>query len=141
MVIEWAGRPCRHRSRHFHIRPAQDVKEGSHEPGNTKELLCHVSYRGEDYRDIPLLTEREVWLRKSILDEDGKPVVGEDGIELKEVVKVMPAQIRDAIERNRSEYLESLSARARSARDGSERLGRGAAQRASSRMSREDIPF
>ena len=31
-------------------------------------------YRGEDYRDIPLLTEREVWLRKSILDEDGKPV-------------------------------------------------------------------
>lgn len=90
-------------------------------------------YRGEDYRDIPLLTEREVWLRKSILDEDG--------IELKDVVKVMPAQIRDAIERNRSEYLESLSARARSARDGSERLGRGAAQRASSRMSREDIPF
>ena len=69
-------------------------------------------YRGEDYRDIPLLTEREVWLRKSILDEDGKPVVGEDGIELKDVVKVMPAQIRDAIERNRSEYLESLSARA-----------------------------
>ena len=106
-------------------------------------------YRGEDYRDIPLLTEREVWLRKSILDEDGKPVVGEDGkpvvgedgIELKDVVKVMPAQIRDAIERNRSEYLASLSARARSARDGSERLGRGAAQRASSRMSREDIPF
>lgn len=48
-------------------------------------------YRGEDYRDIPLLTEREVWLRKSILDEDGKPVVGEDGIELKDVVKVMPA--------------------------------------------------
>lgn len=90
-------------------------------------------YRGEDYRDIPLLTEREVWLRRSILDEDG--------IELKDVVKVMPAQIRDAIERNRSEYLESLSARARSARDGSERLGRGAAQRASSRMSREDIPF
>lgn len=98
-------------------------------------------YCGEDYRDIPLLTEREVWLRRSILDEDGKPVVGEDGIELKDVVKVMPAQIRDAIERNRSEYLESLSARARSARDGSERLGRGAAQRASSRMSREDIPF
>ena len=53
-------------------------------------------YRGEDYRDIPLLTEREVWLRKSILDEDGKPVIGEDGIELKDVVKVMPAQIRDA---------------------------------------------
>lgn len=76
-----------------------------------------------------------------ILTQVSKPVVGEDGIELKEVVKVMPAQIRDAIERNRSEYLESLSERARSARDGSERLGRSAAQRANSRMSREDIPF
>ena len=31
-------------------------------------------YRGEDYRDIPLLTNREVWLRRSILDKDGKPV-------------------------------------------------------------------
>ena len=54
---------------------------------------------------------------------------------------MMPAQIRDAIERNRSEYLDSLSERARSARDGSERLGRGAAQRANPRMSRNDIPF
>ena len=98
-------------------------------------------YRGEDYRDIPLLTEREVWLRRSILDEDGKPVVGEDGIELKEVVKVMPAKIRDALEQNMAEYLERLDARARSARDGSERLGRNAAARANARMAREDIPI
>lgn len=98
-------------------------------------------YRGEDYRDIPLLTDREVWLRRSILDEDGKPVVNEEGIKVKDVVKVMPAQIRDAIERNRTEYLESLSERARSAREGSERLGRGAAQRANPRTSRDDIPF
>ena len=98
-------------------------------------------YRGEDYRDIPLLTDREVWLRRSILDEDGKPVVNEEGIKVKDVVKVMPAQIRDAIERNRAEYLDGLSERARSARDGSERLARGAAQRANPRMSRDDIPF
>lgn len=98
-------------------------------------------YRGEDYRDIPLLTEREVWLRRSILDEDGKPVVNDEGVEVKDVVKVMPAQIRDAIEQNRTEYLESLANRARSARDGSERLGRNAADRANARMAREDIPF
>ena len=29
-------------------------------------------YRGENYRDIPLLTDREVWLKKSVLDEDGQ---------------------------------------------------------------------
>ena len=98
-------------------------------------------YRGEDYRDIPLLPEREVWLRRSILDEDGKPVVNDEGVEVKDVVKVMPAQIRDAIEQNRTEYLESLADRARSARDGSERLGRNAAARANTRMAREDIPF
>ena len=69
-------------------------------------------YRGEDYRDIPLLTEREVWLRRSILDEDGKPVVNDEGVEVKDVIKVMPAQIRDAIEQNRTEYLESLADRA-----------------------------
>ena len=31
-------------------------------------------YRGENYRDIPLLTDREVWLKKSVLDENGQPV-------------------------------------------------------------------
>lgn len=98
-------------------------------------------YRGEDYRDIPLLTDREVWLRKSVLDEEGNPVIGDDGREMRDVVKVMPAQIKDALERNRSEYLESLSERARSARDGSERLGRGQAPRPAPRASCDDIPF
>lgn len=98
-------------------------------------------YRGEDYRDIPLLTEREVWLRKSILDEDGKPVVDEAGIEVKDVVKVMPAQIKEALDRNRSEYLESLSKKVGRARDGSEKLARDNTARAASRTSREDIPF
>lgn len=98
-------------------------------------------YRGEDYRDIPLLTNREVWLRKSVLDEEGNPVVGEDGAAVKDVVKVMPAQIREALERDRSEYLESLSERARSARAGSERLGHGGARPASPRASRDDAAF
>lgn len=98
-------------------------------------------YRGEDYRDIPLLTEREVWLRKSILDEDGKPVVDEAGVEVKDVMKVMPAQIKEALDRNRSEYLESLSKKVGRARDRSEKLARDNTARAASRTSREDIPF
>lgn len=98
-------------------------------------------YRGEDYRDIPLLTDREVWLRKSVLDEEGRPVAGDDGAAMKDVVKVMPSQIKEAVERSRSEYLESLSERARSARDGSERLGRGQASRPAARTSRDGIPF
>lgn len=98
-------------------------------------------YRGEDYRDIPLLTEREVWLRKSILDEDGKPVVDEAGVEVKDVMKVMPAQIKEALNRNRSEYLESLSKKVGRTRDGSEKLARDNTARAASRTSREDIPF
>ena len=74
-------------------------------------------YRGENYRDIPLLTDREVWLKKSVLDENGQPV--------KDVVRVMPAQIKEALDRSRSEYLQSLSEKARGVREGSERLGNG----------------
>lgn len=84
-------------------------------------------YRGENYRDIPLLTDREVWLKKSVLDEDGKPA--------KDVVRVMPAQIKEALDRSRSEYLQSLSEKARGAREGSERLGNGDRRAAQSRES------
>lgn len=65
-------------------------------------------YRGENYRDIPLLTDREVWLKKSVLDEDGQPVLDERGKPAKDIVRVMPAQIKEALDRNRSEYLQSL---------------------------------
>lgn len=84
-------------------------------------------YRGENYRDIPLLTDREVWLKKSVLDEDGKPA--------KDVVRVMPAQIKEALDRSRSEYLQSLSEKARGAREGSERLGNGDRRASQSRES------
>lgn len=82
-------------------------------------------YRGENYRDIPLLTDREVWLKKSVLDADGQPVLDESGKPAKDVVRVMPAQIKQALDRSRSEYLQSLSEKARDAREGSERLGNG----------------
>lgn len=92
-------------------------------------------YRGENYRDIPLLTDREVWLKKSVLDEDGQPVLDERGKPAKDILRVMPAQIKEALDRNRSEYLQSLSEKARGAREGSERLGNGAERAAQSRES------
>lgn len=54
-------------------------------------------FRGQDWRDIPLLADREVWLQKSILDPEGNPVIGEDGKRLKDTVKVMPLQIKEAL--------------------------------------------
>lgn len=92
-------------------------------------------YRGENYRDIPLLTDREVWLKKSVLDEDGQPVLDERGKPAKDIVRVMPAQIKEALDRNRSEYLQSLSEKARGARESSERLGNGDRRAAQSRES------
>lgn len=90
-------------------------------------------YRGEDYRDIPLLTDREVWLKKSVLDENGQPVLDERGKPAKDVVRVMPMQIKEALDRSRSEYLQSLAEKARGAREGSERLGNGDRSAAQSR--------
>mgnify|MGYP000397893139 FL=1 len=90
-------------------------------------------FRGENYRDIPLLTDREVWLKKSVLDENGQPIVDENGKPAKDVVRVMPAQIKEALDRSRSEYLQSLSEKARGAREGSERLGNGDSRAAHSR--------
>ena len=92
-------------------------------------------YRGENYRDIPLLTDREVWLKKSVLDEDGQPVLDERGKPAKDIVRVMPAQIKEALDRSRSEYLQGLSKKARGAREGSERLGKGDRRAAQSRES------
>ena len=64
-------------------------------------------YRGENWRDIPLLTEREVWLQKSVLDPEGNPVIGEDGKRLKETVRVMSQQIKEALAESRRAYAEA----------------------------------
>ena len=55
-------------------------------------LYVNESRKGEDYRDIPLLKGREVWLQKTVLGEDGKPVLDADGGKVRETVKVMPEQ-------------------------------------------------
>ncbi|RNL46015.1 DNA gyrase [Paraeggerthella hongkongensis] len=99
-------------------------------------------YRGENFRDIPLLADREVWLKRTILDADGQPVLDESGKPEKDTVKVMPQEIKEAVERQRSEYLaehakdskdkgrQDLGSKVAEARDGSQALGaRGDAAR------------
>lgn len=63
-------------------------------------------FRGEDWRDVPLIAEREVWLQKSVLDPDGNPVLGDDGKRLKDTVKVMPQQIKEALAESRKRWAE-----------------------------------
>lgn len=80
-------------------------------------------YRGDNYRDVPVLTNRELWLRKSMLDEQGQPVLDANGKQERDVVKVMPAVVKDAMDQALSRYLADhsrpLAERAETARDGS----------------------
>lgn len=76
-------------------------------------------FKGENFRDIPLLADKEVWLKKDALDADGNPVLDEDGKQVKDIVKVMPAQLKKAISKGREAYLASLDDKARDAREAS----------------------
>ena len=85
-----------------------DPRTGEKKTFNSVTLYVNESkYRGENWRDIPLLTEREVWLQKSVLDPEGNPVIGEDGKRLKETVRVVPQQIKDALAESRRAYAEA----------------------------------
>ena len=85
-------------------------------------------FRGENWRDIPLLAEREVWLQKSVLDEEGNPIVGEDGRREKDTVVVSPQKIKEALAESRKRYAEEhgvgLDQRAQHAREASESIER-----------------
>ena len=61
-------------------------------------------YKGENFRDIPLLTNKEVWLKKDLLDENGEPLMGPDGRQQSITVKVLPAQLKEAVDAGRAEY-------------------------------------
>lgn len=95
-------------------------------------------FKGEDFRDIPLLSDKEVWLKRTVMDPDGNPVTDESGRPVKDTVKVMPVQLKEALDSGRERYLASLSERAKGAREGSRELAGNAGR---SSMSREDIPF
>lgn len=93
-------------------------------------------FRGEHWRDIPLLADREVRLSRSVLDAEGRPVIGEDGRRAKDTLTVAPAQIRDALSEARKRYAEeharddrSLTERAEAAKGASAEMERGASAR------------
>lgn len=92
-------------------------------------------YRGENYVDVPLLIDRQVWLQKSILDAEGNPVIDEStGRAAKDTVKVMPAQIKEALDLARREYLGN---REQQPLEGRVQQARGA----SAALADNDIPF
>lgn len=62
-------------------------------------------FKGADFRDIPLLANREVWLRKTVMGPDGRPELDEGGRTVKDTVKVIPAQLKEAVDAGRSRYL------------------------------------
>ena len=68
-----------------------------------------------DFRDIPLLANREVWLRKTVMGPDGQPELDEGGRAVKDTVKVMPAQLKEAVDAGRSRYLAERAEHARQA--------------------------
>lgn len=89
-------------------------------------------FRGEHWRDVPLLADREVRLSRSVLDAEGRPVLGEDGRREKETLVVSPAQIKEALTEARKRYSEEhardgrgLSERAAGARSAAESMERG----------------
>lgn len=90
-------------------------------------------FKGENWRDIPLLTDREVWLQKSVMDQEGNYLTTEDGKAMKDTVRVMPAQIKEALAQSRRAWAEAhgtdartLADRATEVRNVSEALDRGA---------------
>lgn len=76
-------------------------------------------FKGENFRDMPLLADREVWLKKGLMNPDGTPVVDETGKEVKDIVKVMPAALKEAVDKGRAEFLASLDDKAKDAREAS----------------------
>lgn len=94
-------------------------------------------YKGENFRDIPLLSHKEVWLKKDLLDENGEPLMGPDGRQQSITVKVMPAQLKAAVDAGRAEYLKGLGDRAKDARESSDALNRNSDRG----YAREDIRF
>lgn len=89
-------------------------------------------FRGENWRDIPLLADRDIRLQKTVLDAEGKPVLGDDGKRQKESFTVKPEQIKTALSEARKRYAEEhakddrgLSERAEQAKEASNAMEKG----------------
>ncbi len=89
-------------------------------------------FRGENWRDIPLLADRDIRLQKTVLDAEGKPVLGDDGKRQKESLTVKPEQIKTALAEARKRYADEhakdergLSERAEQAKEASYAMEKG----------------
>lgn len=89
-------------------------------------------FRGGHWRDIPLLADREVQLRRDVRDIEGNPIIGDDGKREKEVIKVTPEQVKTALSEARKRYAEehakderALSERAEQAKEASDAMEKG----------------
>lgn len=89
-------------------------------------------FRGENWRDIRLLADRDIRLQKTVLDTEGKPVLGDDGKRQKESLTVKPEQIKTALSEARKRYAEEhakdergLSERAEQAKEASDAMEKG----------------
>lgn len=81
-------------------------------------------FKGENYRDMPLLADREIWLKKGLMNPDGTPVKDENGKDVKDIVKVMPSALKEAVDQGRKDYLASLDDKAKDAREASQNQDR-----------------
>lgn len=89
-------------------------------------------FRGENWRDIPLLADRDIRLQKTVLDAEGEPVLGDDGKRQKESLTVKPEQIKTALAEARKRYADEhakdergLSERAEQAKEASDAMEKG----------------
>ncbi len=106
-------------------------------------------FRGENFRDIPLLTDREVRLQKALMNPDGTRMTDEEGRVTKDTVKVMPAQIKTALSEayerfkaskdNAGKASPEKTAASRDSQALSERAA--SAREGSAAMADHDIPF
>lgn len=80
-------------------------------------------FKGENFRDMPLLADREVWLKKGLMNADGTPVKDESGKDVKDIVKVMPSALKEAVDKGRAEFLASLDDKAKDAREAADNQG------------------
>lgn len=110
------------------------------------KFVNESKYRGENYRDIPLLTDREVWLQKTMMDAEGNRMTDEEGRTMRDTVKVMPIQIKTALAESYERYKASKDEQDK----GSQEQGRDAqslseraeaAKESSASMVDHDVPF
>ena len=95
----------------------------------------------EAWRDIPLLADREVRLSRSVLDEEGNPVLGADGRrekDVEDVARVGPEHADPADARDREQVAELPGhAGLRQRHDEADHRGRRCRVRAASDVARE----